>query len=127
MNQRDLTARGMRQGIFDSDIFIIFLTNSMLSRPFCLLEIGWALEAKKPILIVVETEARFWPFDVGRWQRGECNRDASAPGGWGRPDFGASNATSYADVPVPIKDLIEGAAASGAMLPFRRRDFEGPS
>ena len=27
----------------------------------------------------------------------------------------------------PIKDLIEGAAASGAMLPFRRRDFEGPS
>ena len=124
MSQRDLTERGMRQGIFDSDIFIIFLTNSMLSRPFCLKEIGWALDAKKPILIVVETEARFWPFDVSRWQRDECDRDASAPGGWGRRDFGALNAASYASVPKPIKDLIEAAAVSGAMLPFRRRDFE---
>ena len=32
MNQKDLTEQGMRQGVKDSDIFILFLTNSVLSR-----------------------------------------------------------------------------------------------
>jgi hypothetical protein len=30
----------MRQGVYDADVFILFLTNSVLSRPFCLMEIG---------------------------------------------------------------------------------------
>ena len=32
MCQKDLTEQGMRQGVKDSDIFILFLTNSVLSR-----------------------------------------------------------------------------------------------
>ena len=74
MNQEDLTEKGMRQGVYDSDLFVLFLTNSMLSRPFCLKEIGWAIEFKKAIVMVAEKEARFWAWDHGRWQRDECFR-----------------------------------------------------
>ena len=44
MNADDLTEKGMRQGVFDSDVFVLFLTNSVLSRIFCLKEIQWAIE-----------------------------------------------------------------------------------
>ncbi len=93
---------GMRQGVNDSDIFILFLTNSVLSRSYCmcvcvcvilyihiymrrtntraltpehtnththtrihthtqkgLKEIGWAIDAQKPILIL---QVREMPF-----------------------------------------------------------------
>jgi hypothetical protein len=56
MNQDDLTEQGMRQGVYDSDVFVLMLTNSVLSRTFCLREITWALEFGKPIIIVVEKE-----------------------------------------------------------------------
>ena len=32
---------GMVQGVFDSDVFILFLTCSVLSRKYCQMEIGW--------------------------------------------------------------------------------------
>ena len=41
-------------------------------------EIGWAIQFGKPIIIIQEVEARFFPFDVGRWQRDECVRDTEA-------------------------------------------------
>ena len=44
MNADDLTEKGMRQGVYDSDVFVLFLTNSVLSREFCLKEISWAIE-----------------------------------------------------------------------------------
>ena len=50
----EITEGAMRQGVKDSDALIVFLTNSYLSRPFCLKELGWAIEFQKPILIVVE-------------------------------------------------------------------------
>ena len=31
----------MVQGVFDSDVFILFLTCSVLSRKYCQMEIGW--------------------------------------------------------------------------------------
>ena len=33
MTQDNLTEEGMKQGVEDSDVFVLFLTNSMLSRP----------------------------------------------------------------------------------------------
>ena len=41
MNQPDLTEQGMMQGVYDSDVFILFLTSSVLSRKYCQKEIGW--------------------------------------------------------------------------------------
>ena len=59
----EITEGAMRQGVKDSDALIVFLTNSYLSRPFCLKELGWAIEFDKPILVVVEKEGRFWSWD----------------------------------------------------------------
>ena len=44
MNTSELTESAMRQGVADSDVFVLFLTNSALSRMYCLKEISWALE-----------------------------------------------------------------------------------
>ena len=79
--QGDLTEAGMRQGVYDSDLFVLFLTNSVLSRTFCQKELGWAIEFEKPIVVVVEEEQRFWPFDYERWSRDVCNKSANLRGG----------------------------------------------
>ena len=78
MNQEDLTERGMQQGVIDSDVFVLFLTNKVLSRPYCLKEIGWALDHEKPIVLVTEEDGRFATFDYGRWTRDECTLDQSS-------------------------------------------------
>merc|ERR1740115_483790 len=72
MNQPDLTAQGMMQGVFDSDVFILFLTCSVLSRKYCQMEIGWAMAFDKPIVIIYEEEERFFSFDLHRWQNDLC-------------------------------------------------------
>ncbi len=43
MSQLDITEEAMKQGVFDSDVFILVLTNSVLSRKFCQKELSWAL------------------------------------------------------------------------------------
>lgn len=119
MNQTDLTERGLRQGVYDSDVFILFLTNSVLSRPYCLLELGWAIEFNKPIVVIVETEPRFWPFDLERWKRDECAKLATSK--W-TVDY--TLAVPFVDVPTHICEFVEEQWVSGTMLPFRRREWE---
>ena len=58
MNADDLTEAGMRQGVYDSECFVLFLTNAVLSRTFCLKELTWALEFEKKIIVIVEREVR---------------------------------------------------------------------
>ena len=58
MTENDVTEKGMKRGVRDSDIFLLFLTNSMLSRPFCLKEIEWALKMKKPIIVSLNQSER---------------------------------------------------------------------
>ena len=69
LSKQDLTEAGMRQGVYDSDVVILFLTNSVLNRSFCQKEVGWALELDKPVIMVVEEEERFCPFDLRRWKQ----------------------------------------------------------
>ena len=107
----------MRQGVYDADMFILFLTNSVLSRPFCLMEIGWAIEFEKPILIVTEKEERFWPWDITRWRTDCCTR---VRGQWVQGDL----SVRHASCPQPVKQLVTSLHDTGASMPFRRRDFE---
>ena len=119
MDAEDLTEEGNESGfVRDSEVFLMFLTNSLLSRPFCLKEIGWALDFDKPIVIVVETENRFWPFDLKRWQTNQCTKapDGSWTTGW--------LSRTYEQCPERIRTLVESHVRKGKMLPFRRRDFE---
>lgn len=49
---------GMLRGVANSDVFLLFLTRDVLTRPFCLLEIREALRLRKPFILLQETEPR---------------------------------------------------------------------
>ena len=40
MFEDDLTAPGMKRGVEESDVFVLILTANVLTREFCLPEIG---------------------------------------------------------------------------------------
>ena len=67
MRQEKLTLEGMQQGIRDSDVFILVLTERVLSSWFCNAEIATALDEEKPIQLIVEEESRFHPFNREHW------------------------------------------------------------
>ena len=118
MNQANITEAAMRQGVFDSSVFILFLTNSVLSRPFCLKEIGWAIQFQKPIIIIVERESRFWAWDKARWENDQCTR--ARDGSWIQGDL----SISFTNCPINVKEMICKEEKNKNFLPFRRRDFE---
>jgi len=118
MNQTNITEAAMRQGVFDSSVFILFLTNSVLSRPFCLKEIGWAIQFQKPIIIIVENESRFWAWDKARWENDQCTR--ARDGSWIQGDL----SISFTNCPLRVKEMICKEEKNKNFLPFRRRDFE---
>ena len=74
MSQKNIDANSMIQGVIDSDVFIILLTNSYMSRWYCLLEFATAMLYEKPIVVIVEENSTFWQWDLNRWQNNECSR-----------------------------------------------------
>lgn len=50
------TEEGMRLGVKQCSVFILFLSNDVLLRPFCRKEIRWALLYRKKILLVWQKE-----------------------------------------------------------------------
>ena len=69
MHADDLTAEGMRAGVENADVFLLLLTSNVLTRHFCLKEFAWALAKKKPIMILVEEEERFFPWRFEEWMQ----------------------------------------------------------
>ncbi|CAK9016281.1 Voltage-dependent calcium channel subunit alpha-2/delta-2 (Voltage-gated calcium channel subunit alpha-2/delta-2) [Cleaved into: Voltage-dependent calcium channel subunit alpha-2-2, partial [Durusdinium trenchii] len=59
----DVTPRGMRKGVENSAVFLIFLTSDYFTRDFCRFELDVALEESKPIILVHETDSRLHAFD----------------------------------------------------------------
>eukprot|EP01045_Picozoa_sp_COSAG04_P000845 COSAG04_NODE_24_length_37684_cov_50.391060_11_plen_2361_part_00 len=74
MYQKDVTLDGMLAGVRASAVFILVLSKRVLAQWFCHQEIQAAIKLKKPIIIVLEEDQRFFPFDVVAWK-------ASAEGG----------------------------------------------
>jgi hypothetical protein len=105
----------MRQGIFDSDVFCVFLTFSLLNRTFCLKEITWALEFKKPVVVIVEQDDRFFAW------KGSCEVD-------GRPvvrqESLQDRCAKTLEIYPPIIELLQAHLDAGSMIPYRRREFE---
>ena len=54
MEQAQLTLEGMRQGVRDSDVFLLVLTKSVLTRWFCQQELLTAIDEGTPIQLLVE-------------------------------------------------------------------------
>lgn len=69
MKQQALTLDGMRQGVRDSAIFVLVLSENVLSSWFCQQEILCAVAEGKHIQLVLEQEPRFRPFDAKHWQQ----------------------------------------------------------
>eukprot|EP00935_MAST-01C_sp_MAST-1C-sp1_P002835 g2835.t1 len=59
----DLTKEGMLKGIELSAAFILFLSNGVLTRPYCQMEIRHALALSKPMVLIYECDARFGSYD----------------------------------------------------------------
>ena len=123
VNMRDLTLPGMCQGVMDSDILIVMLSNAVLSRWFCLMEITWALHMGKQIIFVQETDARFYPWDYDRWVSNRCTFD-KASAEWKQSDdlqvpFERCQ-TTFPDVVAEVTRQTQ----SGELIAYRRRDYE---
>ena len=87
----------------------------------CLL-VGRAIEFGKPIIIVVETDRRFFAWDNERWRRDECTRRQGTSNwsvGWLQNKF----ADVQSDHPNVVK-LIDAHLTAGLMIPYRRREFQ---
>jgi serine/threonine protein kinase len=69
MRQEMLTLQGMRKGVCDSDVFILILSERVLTSWFCQQELLCAIEHRKKIQLIVEKETRFFPFNVETWTR----------------------------------------------------------
>ena len=67
MRQKVLTLEGMRQGVRDSDTFMLVLTEHVLNSWYVQQEILCAIQEGKPIQLIVEADPRFHPFDVTQW------------------------------------------------------------
>ena len=59
----DLTKEGMLKGIEQAAAFVLFLSQGVLQRPYCQLEIRHAVALKKPIVLLHESDARYGGFD----------------------------------------------------------------
>eukprot|EP00457_Paulinella_chromatophora_P000280 gb/GEZN01000280.1/.p1 GENE.gb/GEZN01000280.1/~~gb/GEZN01000280.1/.p1 ORF type:complete len:1722 (-),score=262.54 gb/GEZN01000280.1/:13-5178(-) len=123
MDAKDLTEQGMRQGVADSAAFILLLTNSVLSRPYCLKEMLWALEFGKPFIIVVETDLRLFPFDWERWSRNLLDK---LPG-WNQWGISTSLGSTYENCVQHFRrvhDEVKRQLEQKECIPLRRRNFE---
>lgn len=60
---RDLTAAGMANGVRDSDVFVLFLTEGVFARPFVRYELLEAVKADKQVLLLHEEDERRGAFD----------------------------------------------------------------
>ncbi len=154
MSQKNIDANSMIQGVIDSDVFVVMLTNSYMSRWYCLLEFATALLFDKPIMVIVEENPMFWQWDKKRWQENICSREAdhekAEERGWkSSMKFDANKKklstlqNTYEDLETKdmeftkfsklegssnnakhIRDFITGMSDDNLMIPHRRRGFE---
>jgi hypothetical protein len=69
MDQKNLTLQGMEEGVKNSQCFILLLTNGVLTRPWVLIEFKFAVQNRKPILLVMEDDDKkvgYWDFSQTR-------------------------------------------------------------
>jgi hypothetical protein len=60
MEAEDLTAEGMSRGVKESDVYVLFLSEGVMSRPFVHLELREAMQLEK----VSDREIQFTPYTI---------------------------------------------------------------
>lgn len=62
-NAASITKDAMAAGVASSRIFLLFLSEGVLARPFCIFEIETAMRLNKQVMLMHETGARHGAFD----------------------------------------------------------------
>ena len=63
----DLTKKGMLKGIEEAAAFVLFLSQGVLQRPYCQMEIRHALALKKPMVLLHGEPAGLESFNGLMW------------------------------------------------------------
>ena len=114
MRQDKLTLDGMRQGVRDSQVFLLVLSERVLSSWFCQQEMLTAILEEKKIQLVIEEEPRFHPFDRAEWEQARVAQGSAMRR--------LSSSASGVGLPHEICTMVD--ANLPRALTFRRRDFE---
>ena len=77
MKQTNLTLEGMRQGVRDSHVFVLVLSERVLGSWFCQQELLCAIAEGKSIQLVLEEEPRFHPFATSHWHDQQVSKVAA--------------------------------------------------
>lgn len=114
-----ITLEGMREGIENSAVFVLFLTQGVLTRPFVQFEIRTALHAKKPFIILHEEDTRHDAFNFAEFKEA--------------PTFLMSQVGAIIDEEEGENEFIltrlelKAISASVESLAWRRRGYERTS
>jgi hypothetical protein len=117
MRQPTITLEGMKQGVRNSDCFLLFLSEHVLGQWYCQQEILEALKSKKRVQLVLEVDDRFNPFPLAAWLRMRQNE-----GGVALPRKIVNSSKKTVEVPAEIVQMIDMNLAQA--VKYRRRDFE---
>ena len=120
-DQKNPSIAGMRDGVRRNRYFIAYLTEDYLLRPFCRIEIRWALAYKKEIILLWKREGN---GSVGRFQDWfdacekslDCLLPSMADDGGGSdmlPMFEGAAVNYYVDGPFHEASMAELAARLG--------------
>ena len=69
MQAQDLTAQGMEEGVSQARNVLIFLSDGIMSRPFCNAEQRWAKQYGCNLIGVIEKDKRHLPADFDKEKR----------------------------------------------------------
>ena len=77
----DVTSKGMKEGVALSEVFLLFLSKDVLTRPFVQFELSEALRLHKKILFVHEIDDKHHKFDFGEFDSATlCDLSQVEPG-----------------------------------------------
>ena len=72
-----ITKESMKAGVVSAKVFLLFLSQNVLTRPFCLFEIQTALWLQKKMVLLHETDARHGVYCLSPLDR-KCKRSYEA-------------------------------------------------
>ena len=111
MRATQLNLDGMKQGVQDSDVIMIVLSRTTLSRWFCRQEILEAVASSRKIQLILEEDPRFNPFDLELWRQAKMVYDCD------NKVFHEAT-PEWSVIAKAIDDHLDDA------VPFRRRAYE---
>ncbi|GBG28933.1 CBL-interacting protein kinase 31 [Hondaea fermentalgiana] len=138
MRSSDLTLRGMHRGVLDSENFVMVLTKNVLFRPFCLIELMYAVNhfsggdatnsnrLKQRIFFVVEEDSRFyswsakddvpWTHETPHPRKGDVDKLYQ--------DLENMKTLFGIESPEDLLNKVQVAVEHCSKIPYRRRMFE---